>query len=292
MSEEIITLLNSNSSYWNDKKRDLLLKIIKNIETISFPNKLQIIYNENANNCSFNPSNLTITINQLSISVLIHELTHGIHYIQNLNNSETFYEYPDIFGDLNKKITYDKFTISKLSILLQKINSEKRKFSHPTIDKEHNKLIGFNNEDEKTHYYILSAISGMIDSILCGKAHEEGISVEYSNNYDEHTKNVRGPGHTIDYFECSIGNIIHNSTFNQDKSIYDGKEKGLIFSELIADYSSVIFLDPENSYLEELKRILGQPIMDILDNYLFKIFNLEQIISNTQNQAHSSFFNS
>lgn len=273
-SKEIEHLLNINCSYWNSDKKELLMNIIQ--KNLSFGNKknINIRYDETSSDNFFELNSQSITINNASIKDLIHELTHYFHYINSTEESKNqkSYDYPKIFRKLDKIITQNKFTISNLSILLQDINKARVPIEkHLSFDPISTNFNGYKDNDERMYFETLLSIEVMIDSILFGNVFDNGISVEYSKNFDQNYVNIRGSGHSREYFEDQ--NASSNSS-----SIYDSKDKGLIFAELLASYSSVIFIDPDNIFLQRLKDILGKEIFELLDNYLYKIYHIEEII--------------
>lgn len=276
ISEEVEQLLNIDCMYWNPMKKQLLMTIIEKSKSFCNGQNIYVKYDEKEDNSFFNTGDLSITINKPTIIGLIHELTHFFHYINSAeeNRKHDNFDYPNIFRDLNKIIMYDKFTISKLAILLHNIRTENRPMLQYLLeDINHNSSYGIKDNDKRIYCETLLAIEGMVDSILFGTTFDEGISVQFSKNFDQNYIREGGVGHSKEYFSCSNA----SSTFG-NPSIYDNKDKGLIFAELLACYSSVLFIDSNNKFLKELEKILGKKIFDTLDNYLYKIYHLEEVI--------------
>lgn len=193
--------------------------------------------------------------------VFLHELTHLISY------DDSRFILPMEYEKFKSNILQSKERCSLLfsfvdlcKLKRQEIlnNIEITNKQNNIIDK--NSLnISNNSSDAEIQLSILLELEDIVDALVSGEAHDTGL--HYSKN-DNHIvqKSEKTGGHGREYFATT------------------GNE----FEEILANYQSILLLDPNNKLLDLLKTILGQDFVAFLNDRCEQI-NSTKIIKNNIN---------
>ena len=261
---------NNNCEY---TRRDLetIIKIKKNIKKF---------YLMEGYYCGFSEQKIDISRDRLnSISSIIHELTHAIHFY-----TKSF-ETPEEFKKKNFKINqknYEEFIkIFKYKIGLKKIEIHKNNHDY------YNDCIGINNL-VKNHQEV---IEDMLKSAEKNSMYSKEVIDYLKNNYvveeefHKHYNDYFIRKLAIDsvdaYFRCIIDivdalkeGIIFDNGIEIDEKVekighgskYYSRSSN-IFGEILANYSVIINSHFKDEALIYLESIVGSELIEILDNY-------------------------
>lgn len=250
ISNTIKTTENSEYNGWWDKLF-FLMQIYPDIN---------IIYDAKIETSYYSPVELTICLNETSSAIFLHELTHMFHHL------ETNYYVPKKFEQLIN-ISDKKYLIVDFVKLLKEHRSLaiKSTSSNPNekiinLNFNNNQLLSETNMDNNIIEWNLdSLIQDILDALVGGKGFDEGITYIKDNN-SLVIKSGKICGHGVDYY------MTPNS----------------IYKEILANYSALTLINQNYEYFTILKKILGEPLVELLDKEVGKIFssNIEKVEKN------------
>ena len=182
------------------------------------------------------------TFNEL---VFLHELTHMISY------EDSSFVLPTEYKKFKTNILQPK---DKGSLLFSFINLCKLKrqeiLNNTEISVIQNNNYDKNNSnqtntpsDAEIQLSVLLELEDIVDALVSGESHDLGLHYEIDDNHIVQ-KSEKSAGHGREYY-ANTGNE---------------------FEEILANYQSIMLLDPNNELFSMLKNILGHEFVEFLDD--------------------------
>lgn len=255
----------------------------------------------------FNSKN-GLSINISNINNINHELGHLFHYY--LTNEETPNELNEILNKIrndanikNKINLLSKTLRNKMISLEDKVSIEydewSKKYFTETKKQEIEEFIEMSKESKLEYYMSLGYIEEELDLIL-----DESFTIEqYISNQKRIKCEEMCDNILIAYYSeliaiCDIidavfeGEFYHSKLKTKDNEQIKGVfghgigyyySKDIVFQEIIANYSSLIKSDRKEESLEILRAMVGNELIDLLDNF----YQNKMINSNMYNSTYT-----
>ncbi len=263
LSEDVVTIIlnavkitkDSNYYGWWDK----LLFLAQ-----MYPD-INIVYDEKIERSYYSATTLTIYLNETSSVVFLHELTHMFHHLE--SNYYVPEDFEQLINILDRKDLVVDFANQLGEHMLQLCMYKLSKFKdQPFIkDKLFNQNLSNSNQsvtnidNDMIELDLDSHIQDILDALVGGSGFDYGITYIKDDN-SLANKSGRICGHGEDYY----------------------KIQGKIYREILANYAALTLINPNYKYFVQLKMILGEPLVELLDNEVNKYFssNIEKVDNN------------
>ena len=299
--KKIIELLIDSYRVLTTKENEDMLFEIKQLIEIKkhYPDKF--VYKKTDKNSYFSPIDGAVYINRNIIDCINHETSHALHhYLTNNYVPENYYEE-------TKKVRNDKEKLEKIIEFCKKIYNLKSEISSKVskskisdyydskyVGDEREELIKFlsQSKEEKKKEFEKDYPSDVLDIIL-----DETFTIdEYikqEKEIEQHEVTMIMLCHEYDAYIAMIDIIdaifigkFYNGVVIDEKGEYVPKMFGHGieyymnprhgFDEMIADYGEIIKFEHSNKYINELRNLIGNEIVDMIE----EVYKVRMLHSN------------